>query len=239
MRLLTLLAPAILFTLTGCGSHGGLEPGGGFSGSCSPGEGSFDFQLKTFDNVMIGCGVAPGATNSVTLKGQVTIALDLASFTLDSCSPAADCASPKLSELRGNALTQVRIGDYVEIEASSESSASGSCSHKLLVRNLPSWDGVSNPRDSSQRVLLAGVDGTVSPIESTPFTAKATKLCGYDVNAPVDALQFTDEAGTIEVMPGDTVALPQTANSPSAIKNLRSGPTVGYAWVTDVVTYKL
>jgi hypothetical protein len=257
MRRLPLLAPLTLVALITTGAASGLVACGGTvtiadgattsttststsstsgisSGSCEAGSGTFAFELTTPDGTPVGCAVASGTNNAAKLQARL-VSSDGYNMQFDGCSPAADCSTPAITKVHSSELFSAPVGIYVEIEALTEWNGPAGCGHKLLIRNLSSWDGSPNPFDSSGRVLLAGVDGTAYTTETTPFSASPMQLCGYDgfdQVSPTDSILFQsqDTQGSIVVEPGAAMQWPQPDGSFLQMRNLRSGPTVGYAW---------
>jgi hypothetical protein len=96
----------------------------------------------------------------LSLQGKV-IAATPNSIVIDTCGPADDCPM-LLAELSVDApmlsAAGTPVGAYIDITYTMDPVWSG-CIHRLVVRNLPVWQGDPNPASGDDRLWLAGQDG--------------------------------------------------------------------------------
>lgn len=228
-------------TVTGGGGAGGATVGGGGAGGLAPScqdfsAGSLAMTVVTPEGAVWDCAeFMQSATGDLIVEGAVTKA-SAGSLEIDACGPAADCL-PMLHQVKvsspGLALT-VPVGAFVRLHVNVY--IPWGCEERIMITNLPVWQGTPNPVVSEPRLWLAGSEGSASLLESAPFWLDKVKLdCGPVEDAGCGqpahyVMQFTPAGQpdlAVNVAPGETksLALPDT---PGAVAtNLKSYET-GY-----------
>lgn len=197
--------------------------GGGTSNTtagplCVEAHGFFDMRLQTPSGAIWSCDEKTTEQGDLVFTAQV-LAMDGNAFTLDACSPAADCmpiqydltlASPGLH-------ADIPVGSFVEVSV--HLARPWGCEHAIQIRNVASWDGYPNPVHEDDRIWLVAADGSIHTFADTPFTVERKQLgCPGEPNGcgpvPVDtySLLFGLGAETFELHQGEvtTVTLPST-----------------------------
>ena len=159
------------------------SPGGSGGGSAACGKTHDEFHVDgyLYDGSVFGCW--NGQSGTVQIEGSVVSSFP-DGFTIDSCAPNMDCAAPMISEFYyyANGLqTYVPVGSFVRVSLSIE--MPWGCEQRIVVRNMPSWEGVPNPVGQGQELYLAAADGTLEELPEAPFTIDAIGLGCYP-NAP-------------------------------------------------------
>lgn len=134
--------------------------------------------LQVFQGPLVGCsaGGPPGGgtmTHSVT---GVVISASNGTFTIDSCPPNSDCAGQFSTLTLGLSgfIPSLPVGAFVEVRVLEVANAF-SCSDTLMVRNLPTWDGVANPVSSGDVMWLAA-SNSVNAFADAPYQIEAVPL---------------------------------------------------------------
>lgn len=161
---------------------------------------------------------------------------DVASLTIDLCSPAADCVpmpvviTIKAKELDLRALP---IGSYVQVDAAFTDMGFGGCTSSVVVQSVAAWAGDKNPVDVGGRLYVAAADGGLSATKTTApltLTTPATGChpvsggCGPSSKGDWFDLHVEGQgegARAATLVMGDS-ALVHTAGHDVEVKNLRS-----------------
>ena len=172
-------------------------------------------------------------------SGTGTLSFDAAvlksglnTLSLDACSPAADCV-PLIYEVTFNSDglgVDVPVGTYVHVEASVD--IPWGCYERLMIKNIPSWDGMPNPVLPNSQLWVAATDGVVSMFEDAPFVVEEVPLdcgpssggCGGGVEPGKYDLRFTpvdNPSGGVTVTTAETKTM-TVSETYVAVRNLRS-----------------
>ncbi len=170
----------------------------------------------------------------VVLKPDPTV--DNLHFGFTTCSPL-DTSCEQVGSyfsvwapgLRGIIPFQALIEIQLKVDRSA------GCTQQVLIRNLPSWGGLTNPWFSDERLWLAAGDGVPTTFVDAPFAIeKVAQGCYSKVekcDAPKDdfLLRFklaADPTNLIDLAMGETaswqLASPQFGTQQVSIRNLRS-----------------
>jgi hypothetical protein len=110
----------------------------------------------------------------LTLDGAITASSGPTSYTIDSCSPDANC-QPMLNTLELHSSTlelAIPVGTVVTV-STRISHVGGVCNASLFVKNLPVWGGQPNPTsDGDAPWLDSGGPGS-------PFDHSTQVRCTY------------------------------------------------------------
>jgi hypothetical protein len=186
-------------TGAGAGGAGGTGGGGGMGGgggapSCVETYDSMSVALVTWDGKTFGCGADAGDYElSARLVNKPVDGL----FVLDSCSPSAVC-KPQLSTLSitvtdSSYYAEINDGAYVKVHFAIEPLETGGCRQRIQIKNLPTWDGVTNPVDPGERLWFFGADGGLDTFPDTPVVVTKEALdCVPPGQAPACGAQDYD-----------------------------------------------
>lgn len=185
--------------------------------------------MSTWDGLTLGCGTGLADPVGTFVYEGVLQQVQEGELTVDSCSPLADCA-PMVSTLRVSAAglsPYLQSGCYVRVTVYVAQPMG--CEHAFTIVNLPEWDGVPNPVTSERRLWLAGADGTVQTLPSSPFgIEKLPHGCHQEPPGDDYALRFfrsTEPASGVTVNMGQTGYLDVGPNDGWILRNLRSYET--------------
>lgn len=218
----------------GSGGTGGSVGGtGGVGGShCDSGPPSgFSMNIVTPEGAVWDCAAFMESQTGTLSFNAAVVKSDLNLLVVDACSPAADCV-PFLYTLQFDAPglgVFAPIGTYVHVEASVD--IPWGCYERLMITNIPSWDGMPNPVQPDNQLWLAATDGAVEMFDDAPFKVDKIKLdcgpttggCGGDPGkfdlrfTPVD-----DPGGAVVVTTAETKTMSLIDTPVAAVKNLRS-----------------
>lgn len=229
-------------TVTGGGGAGGTTiVGGGGAGGAGPqcedfSAGSLAMNIVTPDGAVWDCAAfMESATGDLVVEGAV-IKAESGMIELDACGPAADCL-PMIYQVKVGApglALNVPVGAYVRLQA--RVYIPWGCEQRIMITNLPVWQGTPNPVASDSRLWMAGSEGSAEVLESAPFWLDKIKLacdeiddmgCGQPAHY---AMQFTPAGQpdlAILVAPGETKALALPDTPGAVATNLKSYET-GY-----------
>src|SRR5262249_12134479 len=110
------------------------------------------------------------------------VSFDAGALVIDQCSPGADCPSFLTTvTIAADALApSFPIGAYVKVSYGLDP-AWMSCTQRILIENVPSWDGAPNPVSASNRIYLVGADGDLGTFDDVPFAVGSAPLgCSTD-----------------------------------------------------------
>jgi hypothetical protein len=159
---------------------GPVEAGPDAFVACGKTHDRFELIATTYDGQTYTCGGQPTATGLRKLVGEVMKSATNA-FTLDSCPPSADCV-PMSSQFTFSApglAAKIPLGAFVEVQI--EVQHPWGCEQRLMVRNLPIWDGLTNPVATGRRLYLAASDGSPHAFDDAPFAIEKRALgCAPD-----------------------------------------------------------
>ncbi|MBI3202783.1 MAG: hypothetical protein HYZ29_14690 [Myxococcales bacterium] len=165
----------------GGGAGGGGAGGGGADAgpTCQPGGLRFIMALDPDPT-------AAGSPKIIDLEGYIT-AKASKGFTLDSCHPSAAC-SPSLTTVSYDVHGKQSppdidwpVGAYVTVRYAFAFTGSESTLATLSVRNLPSWEGSTNPVSTSERWYLLATHGYLKHPQA-PFEVAEGKVDGCPHN---------------------------------------------------------
>ena len=171
---------------------GQVAPGGAASSSSALGcarttarltiSASGDFAPTASDG---GMGTS-GPRNIETTMGTLT-SVSPTTFTLDTCSPRADCAGKSaVFEVSGGGVDLSPIatarGGFVQVDLMRSSTMFGTVSW-IMVKTVDAWGDVPSAKvpPPPGTMLLAAAEGTTGGFDSAPFTIDRVPLhCGPD-----------------------------------------------------------
>lgn len=162
---------------TNGGNGGGGGQGGGGQGGASGcpdfAPASLGFSVTGPDGVERGC--AESLADEITFEGVVASASSTDAWVIDTCSPNADCmASLAKVNVAGGLKLDIPAGALVRVTFSVES-LGGVCSESILITNLPTWSGLTNPVAADEAPWL-DVNGS----GASPFTVEFIEQCHID-----------------------------------------------------------
>jgi hypothetical protein len=173
-----------------------------------------------------------GATGSVEFEAAV-VSGDSNGWTLDLCSPAADCLPEyaKLGVAAADLYVYLPVGGYVRVRADVEQP--WGCTQMLQIDNISSWDGSPNPVAKGDFLWLAAADGTPTAFEGAPFTVTQIAQGCYPNEPPGCGphedytLLFADakNSGKSAVVAMGQLGYLETSSEYWSIRNLRSFET--------------
>ena len=101
-----------------------------------------------------------------------------------------------------------------------------SCTERILIENVPAWDGVPNPISSSNRIYMVGAQGNLATFDAVPFGVDREGL-GCSVEAGCGGLKpdtYVLTAAGAKIQMAQTKAI-TAAGRDFALHNLRSYQT--------------
>jgi len=212
----------------GPASTSGAGGSGGMEFSCDLSMGQLATSIMAYNGPPPACAMMgpQGPPVIWTGTGAVTKS-DAGTLVIDQCSPVANCM-PLLTTVtvKGDALAlSVPIGAYVKVSYALDP-AWGFCTERMLIENVPAWDGVPNPVSASNRIYLTGAEGEIGTFDSVPFVVAQQALgCSTEKGCggipPDTYVLFT--AGT-QIGMGQTRTITAKGRS-FAFHNLRSYQT--------------
>lgn len=252
MRTNLLLSAALLLGMAACdnsssSSTTGSTSSGGDGGSGGPGGGATCVVASTF-NLDVSVNPPAGAPTATCVSAETTVAFDGKVRTkdgeiyVDTCGPAADCLPSEVKIHVGGAgftsadAQTIPNGTFVHVVWTASPAVFGGtgCDNAVLVRNLPTWQGVANPTAGHTSLWL--------------FATRSSPLSSVGVDDDRAALKLDEEllCSTMDLEPSSPYALKLTATdakvSAEAQPGLRatlmipSGAQKGdYALINDLV----
>ena len=225
--------------LDGAGTRGPSGGGGTSSasgvsttssgGACVLGSESFQMELETHDKQLWSCSGIPTEPSGFTQFVGEVVESSTAGFSVELCSPAADCAEKLINTVRYAAdglQAVVPVGSFVDVSVSIDQP--WGCSHAISVVNMPSWDGAANPVSVQELVWLAAADGTTAVahsfigIEPVPQDCPVPDVGCGDLSQAFGLRFASGAANTTPVLlPGET-ALWELSTQQLSIKALRA-----------------
>lgn len=134
-------------------------------------------------------------------------------FILDRCSPGAACTEPGVEfEVQAYGYDQtLPAGAYVEVRFQELATEHHGSSYTLSVRNLPEWEGATNPVSTWDGWYLVLSDGLGMP-PGAPFTltSRAFDCSGFAGALSVDyrvAFGDADGGASVELGEGDSATV--------------------------------
>jgi hypothetical protein len=220
----------------GAGGEGGAAQGtGGSAGgtACTRTNGHLEIVVTPFDGNPPTCTIM-GEPTLWTAIGEVKKS-DSATgeLVIDQCSPDGNC-TPMLTTLAvsGDALElDIPIGAFVEISYT-VTPVFFFCIHRILIQNVPTWGGLTNPISTSDRFYLIGAEGETGVFESVPFSVGQTRLACSTEEISCGGLEpgdYTLVVGDKQIGMGKTETFAAGARNFS-LHNLRSYQT---EWCDD------
>jgi hypothetical protein len=237
------------------GSGGGGTSGSGGSGggqACElPGPTGIHWSFVSFD----GTDVSPADIHAspdvdLQLDGEITKASP-GVLTIDTCPPSANCL-PMLSTLTlgvsdspvvnpGMPLAHgIATGADVRMHFQSLVKSNGESTPvrtlHVTILNLPAWDGVENPVDTSSRLWLTvherSADGGSNELTGAadPIAVEATELCQDELYNTIYRLDFT--------MPNDPPASLSLASGEQGTLTVSAGDHAGSYVVHDLRSWE-
>ncbi len=228
---------------TGGGGAGGTtgtggEGAGGSTSACEDfSAGSLGMTIATPEGAVWDCAAfMQSATGDLDVEGAVTKA-DAGSFEIDACGPAADCV-PMLYQVNLKApglVLAVPVGAFVHLQANVY--IPWGCEERIMITNLPVWQGVANPVASEPRLWVAASEGSAATLANAPFQLDKVKVdcasdaedmgCGKSAHYVMQFAPAGQPDLATQVPPGETkpLALPDTPGAMAT--NLKSFET-GY-----------
>jgi hypothetical protein len=211
----------------GSATSSSASTGPGGAPACIETSEAFTMSLTLPGGTTYGC--QGGTTGEVVLEGAVVDG-DSGGWTIDTCSPAADCI-PSYAKITASApelFVYLPIGTYVRVRVDVEQP--WGCTQMIQIDNMSSWDGFPNPAWSGDFMWLAGADGTSETFAEAPFSISPIAQGCYPNEPPGCGphedyqLQFSDAvspAMSVVVPMGQTTFL-NGAKEYWTIRNLRS-----------------
>ncbi len=219
------------------GSVGGTAGTGGIGGgpACDTAPaGSFTMSIQTPQGQVWSCDAWDTTQQGDLTFDAAVVKSSLNVVSLDACSPAADCV-PLIYEVTFGADglgVDIPVGALVHVEASVN--VPWGCAQRLLITNLPSWDGMPNPVQTNHQLWVAATDGMADMFADAPFVVDRLKLdcpgypaggCGGEVEPGQYMFRFTptNNAGpAVIIETGEVKSLSLVDTPVTAAKNLRS-----------------
>jgi hypothetical protein len=181
-----------------------------------------------------------GDVNPITFDGKVRAENGL--IYVDTCGPNAGCAAKEIRiSVAGQFFTPedtqaIPNGTFVHVVWSSlyPSPSSGACGRTLLVRNLPTWQGVPNPIASHKSLwLFATLGPELSQVgaadDRTALKVDEIQRCASNAPEPVVAYD-------VKVTATDANVSVTAMNGKRASLSIPSGAQKGeYALINDRV----
>lgn len=177
-------------------------------------------------------GCATDSAGTIEFEAQV-VSGDSNGWTLDTCSPAADCIPQyaKLSVGAPDLFAYLPTGTYVRVRVDVQ--IPWGCSQMIEIDNISQWDGMPNPVMGGDFLWLAAADGAAQAFDGAPFGIESIPLGCYPNEQPGCGkhedyqLRFTDaqNAANAVVVPMGQLGYLGTAAEYWSIKNLRSFET--------------
>jgi hypothetical protein len=229
-------------TGSGGGGGGGASVSVGSSSSGSGGPCELHGNTMNFTVIQLPGTPTPtcGDVQPITFDGKVRTENGL--IYVDTCGPNAGCAAKEIRiSVAGLLFTpddaqSIPNGTFVHVVWSSlyPAPSSGACGRALLVRNLPTWQGVANPIASHKSLwLFATLGPALSQVgaadDRTALEADEVERCTSQDLEPVVAydlkLKATDANVSVTAMNGHRASL-----------SIPSGAQKGeYAMINDQV----
>ncbi len=214
----------------GAGGAGGGAGGGGGSApeGCPWAHGTLSIEIAPFQGDPPSCDVMDEMPVVWTATGAV-VQVDAQSLVIDECPADGNCA-PMLTTVtvQGNDLAlSVPLGAFVKVTHTQIRAFYG-CTDSVIIENVPSFGGLTNPASTEDRVYLAGADGEIASFDGVPFDVGRVLLdcpesaepgCGY-----YEPGLYGLQAGSTLVLMGETTTIDAGGRS-FAFRNLRSYQT--------------
>lgn len=186
---------------------------------CPGNDDRFQMAFYAADGSLWGCDAGEKSDEGSTVVDGEVVAVDEVSILIDSCPPGSTCPQDTLSLLEFNAaglIHETPVGAFVRIAVAVEEPMG--CAHELMVRNLPSWLSVPNPIDTTERIWLAGADGTLGfgAFESVKVSLTEPS-CDPDLLTNARALELDWGVGSMVLEMGEELVADDIA-----LRNLRS-----------------
>jgi hypothetical protein len=228
MRTNRLLGAAFFLGLAACGTSPLIPTGSGGSGgstsstSSGGGEGGGATCNPSSSIDLLVTISPPAGMPTATCTGVETVTFDGMVRTkdgdifVDTCGPAADCLPSEIKiSVLGSAFTSddakvIPDGTFVHGVWTVASSAVKACADAVLLRNLPTWQGVINPTASHTSLWLFATNA--APFESvgadddrTALTVEEGVLCNTKDLEPSSSewikLTATDAKVSVQASP--------------------------------------
>jgi len=223
--------------VAGVGVVGGV--GGTAGTSCARTQDRADIAIERPDGTRVDCSSVmntPGPVQPTVLEGRVTRTF-AGGFDVDSCAPNADCDSLVTTVTVNASGVGLWPPPSALVRVTYQITRFFACQQALEVSTIPTWNGLENPVQPNNALLLAVVDGG-GTFTSSPYKVSRVALgcrsntqgCG---GVPPDeyALVFTptaapERAVRVEMGQGRPIELSQApAGHTWLVRNLRSFQT--------------
>ena len=147
----------------------------------------FSFSLSGAGH-LLACGAETG---KVSFPAVVTAA-DSTTLELSTCPKGKKCGDTlQLLVVAQDLSVPLFVGAFVRVDAAVFNTGEG-CAEQLMVRNLPTFNGLVNPVSSAPVLWLAGAEGTLATSSDDLFHVDDVEGCGQSLPGyGDDALAFT------------------------------------------------
>jgi hypothetical protein len=155
--------------------------------------------------MVAGClhGPMHAPLGAIDVKGRVT-RVEADRFVVDTCEPATTCTGGEITYVFHGTTPPIGmpVGTFVRVEHRQDEP--WNCSEALLVTNLASFGGATNPTRGDAIVWLAIANAIVAPADA-PFQVRTAKVSCPFSSGDVYAIEFarTDGSEATEVTMGD------------------------------------